>query len=243
MRRDLLAVGLAIVWPTVAACCYFVLLSPSSNEPSHVSVVLPGIYAVSKIIQFCFPLGWVWLVERRPLPRLQNPTRGLTLGIGSGLGIDVGILVLYFALLRGQPFFTHAAGAMAVKLRAFGLDSIIAFVAFSVFIATFHALLEEYYWRWFVFGQLRRYMPPLWAIVLSSVAFMSHHVLILAEFFPDQWLTAVLPFSLGVAAGGALWAWLYERTGSLVGPWVSHLLTDVAIMAVGFDLLFHAGDG
>ena len=42
----------------------------------------------------------------------------------------------------------------------------------------------------------------------------------------------------GVATGGAVWAWLYERTGSLWAAWLSHLLVDTAIMAVGYDLVF-----
>jgi membrane protease YdiL (CAAX protease family) len=48
----------------------------------------------------------------------------------------------------------------------------------------------------------------------------------------------VLPFSLAVGAGGAVWSWLYHRTGSIYSPWISHLIIDAAIMAVGYDLLY-----
>jgi hypothetical protein len=40
-----------------------------------------------------------------------------------------------------------------------------------------------------------------------------------------------------VAAGGAFWAWLYQRSGSLVGPWLGHLLADAAIFTVGWQLV------
>jgi membrane protease YdiL (CAAX protease family) len=43
--------------------------------------------------------------------------------------------------------------------------------------------------------------------------------------------------SLGVAVGGAVWARLYDRSGSLLGPWLSHLLVDAAIFFVGYELL------
>ena len=36
-------------------------------------------------------------------------------------------------------------------------------------------------------------------------------------------------------------AWLYRRSGSLVGPWLSHLLVDAGIMVIGYDLLFVRG--
>ncbi len=65
---------------------------------------------------------------------------------------------------------------------------------------------------------------------------MAHHVLVLGRFFGfANWATYL--FAACVAVGGAVWAWLYERTGSLVGPWASHLLVDAAIFAVGFDIV------
>src|SRR5262249_1527345 len=109
---------------------------------------------------------------------------------------------------------------------------------FAVFVTVPHSLLEEYYWRWFVFGQLRRRLTLASAIVISSLGFMAHHVIILYVFFPDHFLTAAVPFSLCVAAGGAVWAWLYERSGSIYAPWLSHLVVDAGLFVVGYDLFF-----
>ena len=99
-----------------------------------------------------------------------------------------------------------------------------------------HSLLEEYYWRWFVFGQLYKNWSLSLAILVSSVGFMAHHVVLLATFFgwgsPLTYL-----FSFGVAIGGAFWAWLYASSRSLLGPWLSHMLVDVAIFLIGYDLV------
>jgi membrane protease YdiL (CAAX protease family) len=124
------------------------------------------------------------------------------------------------------------------KLEQLGMDSPAGYVLLAAFLTVIHSLLEEYYWRWFVFGWLRRQVPLPTAIMVSSLGFMAHHVIILAVFLPGYFLSAVVPFSLCVAGGGAFWAWLYDRTGSLYAPWVSHLLVDAAIMAVGYELLF-----
>jgi len=40
-----------------------------------------------------------------------------------------------------------------------------------------------------------------------------------------------------IAIGGAAWAWLYQRSGSLVGSWLSHMLVDAAIFVIGYDLV------
>jgi membrane protease YdiL (CAAX protease family) len=42
---------------------------------------------------------------------------------------------------------------------------------------------------------------------------------------------------LGIAIGGAAWAWVYDRSKSLYGPWLSHLIVDAAIFWIGFDLV------
>ena len=108
----------------------------------------------------------------------------------------------------------------------------------TLFLAGVHSLMEEYYWRWFVFRELKGLLAPGAAIALSSLAFMAHHVIILWIYLPGRFLTAVVPFSLCVALGGAAWAWLYERSGTLYTPWLSHLLVDVAILAVGYEMVF-----
>jgi membrane protease YdiL (CAAX protease family) len=74
------------------------------------------------------------------------------------------------------------------------------------------------------------------AIVVSAIGFMSHHVIVLNAFFNEAPLLVGL-LSAAVAAGGVFWAWLYERTGSLFGPWLSHLLIDAGIFWIGYDLL------
>ncbi len=80
-------------------------------------------------------------------------------------------------------------------------------------------------------------MPDWAAILFSSVGFMLHHVVIVGMFLPGEFWRTAVPLALAVAVGGAFWAWLYRRSGSLVAPWLSHCLVDVAILAVGFHLL------
>ena len=72
--------------------------------------------------------------------------------------------------------------------------------------------------------------------MVSSLGFMAHHVILLATYFgitePVTWV-----FSLAIAVGGTFWAWLYHRTGSLLGPWLSHLLVDAAIFLIGYEIV------
>jgi membrane protease YdiL (CAAX protease family) len=158
----------------------------------------------------------------------------LALGIVFGLLVLIAMLGLYYAKLKGSSALRDADVKLFEKLQQMKLDSPEKFIALGVFLSVLHAFLEEYYWRWFVFGQLRRGLPLGLAIVLSSLAFAAHHVIVLWTYMPN-W-TATIVFSLGVALGGAAWAWIYHRSRSLIGSWLSHVLVDAGLMWIGFDL-------
>jgi membrane protease YdiL (CAAX protease family) len=146
------------------------------------------------------------------------------------------MLLAYHFWLKTSPLFEAATQPIFEKLTSIGFLSPAAFIALGVFYALGHSLLEEYYWRWFVFARLADGTSLPRAITLSSLGFMAHHVLILGTYFgwttPATWL-----FSLAIAIGGAAWAWLYHRSQSLVGPWLSHMLVDAAIFVIGYDLV------
>ena len=38
--------------------------------------------------------------------------------------------------------------------------------------------------------------------------------------------------------GGVLWCLMYARQQTIVGIWVSHIIADLGIMAIGYNLLF-----
>jgi membrane protease YdiL (CAAX protease family) len=75
-------------------------------------------------------------------------------------------------------------------------------------------------------------------MALSSLGFMMPHLFALAIFLGPEQALAITLFTLCVGVGGVAWAWLYQKSGSLYAPWLSHLLVDGALFAVGFDLFF-----
>jgi uncharacterized protein len=226
------AILFALAFPTVLTWVYFIALA---EEPAGLQ---QAAYTGGKLIQFGFPLIWVWLYRRASLgwsrPRLAGVLEGLAFG-----GIVAGGMLLAYRLwLQPAGFFNAAVEPMLAKLSGIGLLTPAAFITLGIFYSLAHSLLEEYYWRWFVFARLADVSRLPTAILISSLGFMAHHVLVIGAYFglasPTTWL-----FSSAVAIGGAAWAWLYHRSQSLVGPWISHLLVDAAIFAIGYDLVFN----
>ncbi|HEX3998667.1 MAG TPA: CPBP family intramembrane glutamic endopeptidase [Pirellulales bacterium] len=232
-RGALQTVGVwfALVYPALLTWFYFIGMNgqPAANQQA--------VFIVGKAIQFALPIYWLLFVERRRI-HWKGPSRsGVIWGIASGLLIGGATLAIYFGWLLPSGSLATSAEVVRKKLFGMGLTSPAAIIEMSAFYSLVHSLLEEYYWRWFVFGRLREHSSRPAAIAISSIGFMAHHVILVFSYFPWPWAAAA---SVGVAIGGALWAWRYDRDGSLWGPWISHLLVDAAIFAIGFQMAFLA---
>ncbi|MBI4256441.1 CPBP family intramembrane metalloprotease [Candidatus Uhrbacteria bacterium] len=194
---------------------------------------LPGLaevlYPATKILMIVWPVLW-FAVGFRP-KTFADPKSGRWLfGLSSGAAFSV-VIALVFLLFK--DYFESLAPALEVTVRTFGIWD--WYIPFAVILSLGHSLFEEVYWRWFVFGGLRLLMPVGAAMVVSSLAFASHHVLILWLFLP--WPLAMF-FGLCVAVAGMCWCMLYQKTNSLITSWLSHILVDVTILAIGYGILF-----
>lgn len=235
--RTLFAVlVVAMALPSVVTWIYFVWLdgAPVALQQSA--------YAVGKLVQFALPVIVCFALLREPWPRLAWTTRGMALGTLFGLFVVAAMFGLYFGLLDSSEFFETPRAAIREKIVGIGVGSMPAFIGLGVFYSLIHSGLEEYYWRWFVYRKLREPSGVGRAMALSSVAFAAHHVLLLTHFFGS---TSVLAYLLAAAVGigGFAWAWLYERSQSLLAPWLSHMVVDAGIFSLGYYLardLLHA---
>lgn len=223
----LLAFGL--VYPTLLTIVYFMVLA---DFPASVQ---QAVYAIGKIFQFGFPAVYVVCLGHGK-PRWSRPsTQGVGVGLGFGILVLVAMLLLYYFWLKSGVHVQILQPRVVQKIKDLGLHSFGKYAATGVFYALVHSLLEEYYWRWFVFGQLRGRTSVAVSIAISSLGFMAHHVVLLAVFL--GW-NSPLAYGMagGVGIGGAVWAWIYARSGSLLAPWLSHAVVDAAIFWIGFDL-------
>src|SRR5205807_1153809 len=114
-----------------------------------------SMYALSKLVQFSLPILWVRLVERRSLGRPTFARAGIWTGVSFGLFVLALTFGLYFAVLRDSAILRDTPAKVLSKISAFHIGTPVRFVLMGLFLAGAHSLLEEYYWRWFVFGQLR----------------------------------------------------------------------------------------
>ncbi len=240
---NLIAVVFAIAFPTLVTFVYFKWLN--AYAPS----VQQTAYSIGKGLQFAFPVIWVWLFFRYRFDRKRRNAEISAVTESSkskipnwlwavGFGVDVCLVMgAAYWLLSGTELMAGMQEKVVEKVSGLGMSSVWKFAMLGVFYALVHSFLEEYYWRWFVYDMLKRFVSIPVANVISSLGFMAHHVVLLSVYFeswtsPMTWLC-----SAGVAIGGVYWAWLYQKTGTLIWPWISHMVVDAGIFIVGYFLL------
>jgi uncharacterized protein len=226
----------AIFLPTLVTWVYFTLLasSPASFQKSA--------FSIGKSIQFSLPLIGLVLLGFWQVRFIGGASQiqwrtSVLLGLVSGLAIGLSIYCVNRFVLMPFGLMDGPTVEIDEKLNEFGLNSLSLFIFMGVGYATVHSLMEEYYWRWFVFGNLSNVLSIRNAVFISAIGFMLHHVLVLARYF--GWGSPLTYLgSAGVAVGGVVWALIYHRTGTLLGCWISHAIVDAAIFIVGYELAF-----
>jgi membrane protease YdiL (CAAX protease family) len=227
-RKILLCVLPAMILPFTASLFYFVLFA---DHP-----VSGWLYGFTKLFTLVWPIIAVLLIEKDSIPfkglDWKRHFKSLPLGLWTGLGIAG----LTAALFEWSPLGAYVRNhADFVIKKTVELGIIDFYIPFAVLLSFLHSLLEEYYWRWYVYGRLSNLLPDRYAIPLASLAFASHHYVIVGTFF-SFW--GAVFFGTCVGVGGALWCWMFKRQKSLLGCWLSHMWVDIVIFYIGYRLIF-----
>ncbi len=226
------ALGPALTVPLLGAMVYFVWF-PEGR-------VGQAAYTATKVFTLLYPLFFLRWIGSSGLTRREErktswpPWRAVILtGLVSG-GAIAGLGTLLMLTPLGA-LVREGAGAVTEKAEGLGFRE--HFLLFAVFVSVFHSALEEYYWRWFLYGHLREKVGRWAGHGIAAVAFGGHHLVVTLQFFSPAlaiFLTAC------VVTGGLIWTLMYEWHGSVAGCWISHLCVDVFLMVVGFQLIFLA---
>ncbi|MDE2849918.1 MAG: CPBP family intramembrane metalloprotease [Acidobacteriota bacterium] len=220
----------AMTLPTVASLAYFVWLEGTAW-------VAP-VYLGAKALQFAGPVAALGVLLAAAFGPTR-PGRSVALGLATGIAGAALTWLAYAVLFRGGEMAATAAEAVTVKLADFHLDTLGRYIVAALLISFVHSWLEEVYWRAFVYGRLRRLTSSSWSHLVAAIGFAAHHVVVIGVYLGDTSILLLTLMSLPVVFGGVLWSLIYQATGNrLLAPWLSHVCLDLAIMAVGYDLIF-----
>jgi membrane protease YdiL (CAAX protease family) len=199
----------------------------------HLAPGLVGqtVFLLCKIWMLGLPLVWYVWIDRGKIC-LSLPKRG-ELFAGTVLGLLMLGMILGAYWLFGQQWIDP----ISVRTRAqqVGISSSTIYLMGAAYFTLINSLIEEYVWRWFVSSKCEILVTGIGAILLAALLFTLHHIIGLAAY--TGWRMVLLG-SFGVFVGGAIWSWCYLTYRSIWSSWISHLLADLAIAIVGWQLLF-----
>ncbi|MEM9345611.1 MAG: CPBP family intramembrane glutamic endopeptidase [Planctomycetota bacterium] len=161
------------------------------------------------------------------LPRwpIRDTGWGLAGGIvGLGLAGAVGLVVNLISEALGQPVDPVAHEALKTLREEFSMNLLIALIISAVFLAP---LVEEFVFRGiFQTSLLRLFRGMRWpGLIVASAVFSVIHIAVV------PWQGLIPLFVLGL-----VWGYLYERTGSLLVPILSHAVFNAANIVLALHL-------
>lgn len=199
-------------------------------------------FGVAKVLLMLAPLAWlVWVEKTRPrIPPVRNIVAGPGMGWAHLTGVIIFVSIAAAYYLVGESWIDTTL--MREKIAQMNLDNIWLYVAGALYWCTVNSLLEEYFWRWFVYSRLRDVLPAnaagiAGAIVAVALLFTAHHVVAMKVYF--DWNVTLLG-ALGCFIGSATWSVLYVKFKNIYACYVSHVYADLIIFYIGWRLIFAA---
>lgn len=158
--------------------------------------------------------------------------KSVYISIALGLGVYGFIMGTYFII---SPFidFTIIKNELLKELGVSRTN----FVFVAIYISFVNSLLEEFFFRGFLFLGLLEKAPRKTAYVLSSLLFAIYHIAVM-----DSWFNPYL-FILAMVSlftGGLIFNYLNEKNKTILNSWIVHMMANFAINHVGlmmFDIV------
>ena len=107
------------------------------------------------------------------------------------------------------------------------------FLFVSLYISFVNSLLEEFFFRGFAFLTLKTVTTRRIAYLFSALIFSVYHVAMMIGWFSVGVFVIVLA---GLFAGGLIFNYLDEKTGTISPSWFVHMFANFAINTIGFIL-------
>jgi len=200
----------------------------------------PSNYFFSSIykIIFLLPLFFRFFIEKKTLKQSFAQNFSLERFKNNLWPMIITGIVLAATYVSAFFIFKDALNLSLIATKLQGLISIDLsnLIFIGLYIVIFNSLLEEFFWRGFLFQELRNTVKPWLAYVLTGIAFSFHHVM-----FYYNWFN--LPFFLVVTIGLILYAvimnLLFERYKDLFSCWMVHAFVDVVQIFIAFSIFIH----
>lgn len=142
-----------------------------------------------------------------------------------GLSIYLMILAAYFVLKD----FIDLSSIIEILDKNVGVSKN-NFLRTAFYISLVNSLLEEFFFRGFMFANLSRISGRKFAYGISAFVFSVYHVAIMGSWFSPIIFALAM---LGLFVGALIFNYLTEKGGNIYNSWLVHVMANLSINTVG----------
>ncbi|TFB14126.1 CPBP family intramembrane metalloprotease [Filobacillus milosensis] len=183
------------------------------------------LFLIVPLLYIRFVLGErIW--ESLRFNQIDKP--GLIYGAGLGILSMIIVVTAFFLLqdvLQPELIISDLRDRLGITFETY--------VYIAIYIVVVNSLLEEFYFRGFIFLKFYQSGYQWLGYLFSSGLFAVYHMAIFATWF-DTGLTLLALAGLFVV--GLVFCWLDTKSNNFLNSWILHICADIAVVAIGFYL-------
>ena len=182
-----------------------------------------------KILLFTLPVFLYKLIFKNSYitRQVKNPEKkNLKISALIAVGVSLVIIGAYFIFKD----FISAENIRDNLAKRENIDTS-NFLYVALHIAFINSLLEEIFFRAFIFYYLNKLNLRAFAYIYSSLLFSLYHVTTIAAWF-DWWLNLIIIVALFVV--GLIFDYFCEKANSFLAPWFLHIVANLSINGIAW---------
>ncbi|PIZ95495.1 MAG: hypothetical protein COX80_04345 [Candidatus Magasanikbacteria bacterium CG_4_10_14_0_2_um_filter_33_14] len=199
--------------------------------------ILPNNYFFSSLYKLVFlsPIVFALWSEKKTLKKsltenFHFSTFKKNIGILTLIGISLaGIYLASFFIF--QNFLD--LNTITEKLKNLINITLTNLIFIGLYIIVLNSLLEEYFWRGFLFNNLEKFIKPWQAYLITGIAFSFHHVMFYYNWFNVGFFILV---TFGLTAYAIIVSYVFKRYQDLFSCWYIHIFADLAQIFIAFKI-------
>lgn len=184
--------------------------------------------AIKLIVFLLVPIIYTYLDKNINIKSIFNikSKRQFLMSIILGIGVYITIIGAYLVLRK----FINLDNIKSILEQNLSLSKD-NFIWVAFYISFINSLLEEFFFRGFMFLNLKKFQKKINAYLISAIAFAVYHVAIMANWFnPYLFILAMV----GLFVGAIIFNFLNDKSENLFNSWLVHMFANFAINTVGF---------
>lgn len=161
---------------------------------------------------------------------IKNKGKILNIGLSNILGIAVFLLIIVtYIILKQYIDIDTLINEFEGKYKI-NKSNIVYYGLYMTFI---NSLLEEFFFRGFIFLNIKKLEYRKTAYILSAMGFFIYHIANFQNWFSFALFVLV---SIGLFVGGIIFNYLDDKQHTFLNSWFVHICADLAIILIGFKI-------